>query len=263
MNAVVLEAPQKLVTKQIPVPQPDAGWVLLKVGAASICGSDVLRVWSGHARVLPIVLGHECAGTVVVVGEGVDHDLIGRCFALIPLIPNRESPISTMGFYASSPGYSFIGSRINGGFAEYVAAPAANIIAVPDGVSPEIGALLEPCTVAHHALNRGGGVRGRSVAVFGVGSIGLLTIQAARALGAVRIIAVDISEHHLAAAAQFGADETVNAQTGDVAETILRLTQHGVDLSVEVAGVPATLMQAVLSTRPGGDVPATSIRAPA
>ncbi|MBL8131825.1 MAG: galactitol-1-phosphate 5-dehydrogenase [Anaerolineae bacterium] len=254
MKAVVLEAPQKLVTKQIPVPQPDAGWVLLKVGAASICGSDVLRVWSGHARVLPIVLGHECAGTVVAVGAGVDHHLIGRRFALIPLIPNMESPISAMGFYSSSPGYSFIGSRINGGFAEYVAAPAANIIAIPDGVSAEIGALLEPCTVAHHALNRGGGVRGRSVAVFGVGSIGLLTIQVARALGAARIIAVDISEHHLQAAAQFGADEMVNAQTGDVAEAILRLTQHGVDLSVEVAGVPSTLMQAVLSTRAGGDV---------
>lgn len=254
MNAVVLEAPQQIVYKQIPTPQLDAGWVLLKVGAVSICGSDVLRVWHGHARVLPIVLGHECAGTVVKVGEGVDEALMGRRFALVPLIPNMDSPISKMGFYSSSPGYSFIGSRINGGFAEYVAVPAANIIELPADVPMDIGALIEPSTVAYHALNRGGGVKGKSVAVFGVGSIGLLTIQMAKALGAARIIAVDIADHQLEAARQFGAHDTVNARSSEASESIMAMTEYGVDLSVEVAGVPATLMQAILSTRAGGDV---------
>ncbi|MCA9891922.1 MAG: galactitol-1-phosphate 5-dehydrogenase [Anaerolineae bacterium] len=254
MNAVVLEAPQQIVYKQIPVPELEAGWVLLKVGAVSICGSDVLRVWHGHARVLPIVLGHECAGTVVKVGNGVDEDLMDRRFALIPLIPNMESPISKMGFYSSSPGYSFIGSRINGGFAEYVAVPATNIIELPDAVPVDIGALIEPSTVAYHALNRGGGVKGKSVAVFGVGSIGLLTIQMAKALGADQVIAVDIADHQLEAARQFGAHETVNARDSVASESIMAMTTYGVDLSVEVAGVPATLMQAIFSTRAGGDV---------
>ncbi|MCA9889540.1 MAG: galactitol-1-phosphate 5-dehydrogenase [Anaerolineae bacterium] len=254
MNAVVLEAPQQIVYKQIPVPELEAGWVLLKVGAVSICGSDVLRVWHGHARVVPIVLGHECAGTVVKVGNGVDEDLMDRRFALIPLIPNMESPISKMGFYSSSPGYSFIGSRINGGFAEYVAVPATNIIELPDAVPVDIGALIEPSTVAYHALNRGGGVKGKSVAVFGVGSIGLLTIQMAKALGADQVIAVDIADHQLEAARQFGAHETVNARDSVASESIMAMTTYGVDLSVEVAGVPATLMQAIFSTRAGGDV---------
>ncbi|MBK8024731.1 MAG: alcohol dehydrogenase catalytic domain-containing protein [Chloroflexi bacterium] len=249
MNAVVLEAPQHLVFKQIPVPQPDAGWVLLKVGAVSICGSDVLRVWSGHARVLPIVLGHECAGTVVSVGANVDEALIGRRFALIPLIPNMESPISDMG-YSSSPGYSFIGSRINGGFAEYVTVPAGNIIELPNDVPIEHGALLEPCTVAYHALNRGGGTSGKSIAIFGVGSIGLLTTQVARALGTPQIIAIDIDDHRLEWAARFGAHITVNARNTNVVADTMRQTLHGADMSVEVAGNPATLMQAVLSTRP-------------
>ena len=80
MNAVVLEAPQQIVYKQIPVPQVEPGWVLLHVEAVSICGSDVLRVWGHHARVLPIVLGHECAGTVVAVGSGIDLALMGRRF---------------------------------------------------------------------------------------------------------------------------------------------------------------------------------------
>lgn len=254
MNAVVLEAPQQLAYTQIPVPQPDPGWVLMRVGAVSICGSDVLRVWHNHARVLPIVLGHECAGTIVAVGAGVDESRIGQQVAIIPLIPNMDSPISEMGFYSSSPGYSFIGSRINGGFAEYVAVPAANTIALPDGVPLEIGALIEPTTVGYHALKRSGGAAGRSVAVFGVGSIGLFTIQVARALGAKQIIAVDIDDEHLEAAAQFGADVTLNPQRVDVVEAIMAATEYGVDLSLEVAGLPVTLEQAILSTRAGGDV---------
>ena len=254
MNAVVLEAPQQIVYKQIPVPEVDPGWVLLRVGAVSICGSDVLRVWHGHARVLPIVLGHECAGTVVKVGDGVDTALVGRRFAVIPLIPNMEASISKLGFYSSSQGYSFIGSRINGGFAEYVAVPSGNIIELPSTVPLEIGALIEPTTVGYHALNRGGGAAGKSVAVFGVGAIGLLIIQLARALGAKRVFAVDIDNHYLEAARRFGADETVNPQEVDAVATLMEMTFHGIDLSVEVAGVPTTLLQAVLCSRPGGDV---------
>ncbi len=254
MNAVVLEAPEKVVYKQIPTPTLEPGWVLLHVGAVSICGSDVLRVWSGHARVLPIVLGHECAGTVAAVGEGVDAALIGKRAALIPLIPNFDSPLSAMGFYSSAPGYSFIGSRINGGFAEYVAVPAGNIIELPADVSMEIGALLEPCVVALHAINRGGGVKDRSVAVFGVGSIGLLTIQIAKVLGARQIIAVDVSDAHLEAAVEFGAHVTLNPKTTDVPKAIADATTHGADLSIEVSGAPAALMQSILSTRAGGDV---------
>ncbi|MBN8595583.1 MAG: galactitol-1-phosphate 5-dehydrogenase [Anaerolineae bacterium] len=254
MSAVVLNAPEQITYQTIPIPTLEPNWVLLKVGAVSICGSDVLRVWHGHAKVLPIVLGHECAGTVAAVGEGVDTALIGRRFALIPLIPNLESPISAMGFYSSSPGYSFIGSRINGGFAEYVAAPVTSIIELPDNVPIEIGALLEPCTVAYHALNRGGGVAGKTIVVFGAGSIGLLTIQVANALGAAKIIAVDLSDAHLKSAAQFGARITLNPHVTDVIQVIMNESHLGADLALEVAGVPDTLMQAVLSTRPGGDV---------
>ncbi len=254
MNAVVLSAPQQIACQTIAIPNLEPGWVLLRVGAVSICGSDVLRVWHGHARVLPIVLGHECAGTVVAVGDGGDTALIGRRFALIPLIPHMDSPISAMGYYSSSPGYSFIGSRINGGFAEYVAAPVSSIIELPENVPLEIGALLEPCTVAYHALNRGGGVAGKTVVVFGAGSIGLLTIQVAYALGAARIIAVDLSNAHLQSATKFGAEIVLNPQTTDVVEAIMSLTTYGADLAIEAAGSPTTLMQAVLSTRAGGDV---------
>ena len=254
MNAVVLEAPEQLIYKQIPMPALQPGWVLMKVGAVSVCGSDVLRVWHNHARVMPIVLGHECAGTIAAVGPDLDESLIGRNVALIPLIPNMESPISDMGFYSSSSGYSFIGSRINGAYAEYVALPAANAIQMPPDVPAEIGALLEPCTVGHHALNRGGGVEGRTVAVFGAGSIGLFTIQIAHALGAKMIIAVDINDEHLESAVHFGADVTVNPSKVDTVEAIMDATTYGADLSLEVAGLPVTLEQAVLSTRAGGDL---------
>jgi L-iditol 2-dehydrogenase len=254
MCAVVLERAGTLVYREVPLPALQPGWVRLTMGAASICGSDVLRVYEGHAKVLPIILGHECAGTVTAVGEGVDAGLIGKRCAIIPLIPTMDTDLSRRGLYASSPGYSFIGSRIDGGFADQIAAPAANIIELPDSVSLEIGALLEPCTVAYHALLRGGGAAGKRVAVLGAGSIGLLTVQIAVALGAAQVIALDIADHRLAAAREFGASAVINPRSSDAVAEVLALTSDGVDLALEVAGAPSALEQSIYITRPGGDI---------
>lgn len=255
MNAVVLEAPEQLAFRSLDTPTPGDGDVLIKVGATSICGSDLLRVYAGHAKVLPIVLGHESAGEIVAVGAGVSPDRVGERVALAPLVPNMAHEIAAdYGLYGSAPGYSFIGSRVNGGFAEYVVAPAGNAIPLPDGVPTEIGALLEPCTVAYHSLKRGGGVAGKRVAVLGVGSIGLLTVQMARALDAAQIIAVDIADHRLAAAAEFGASVTINPRTTDPVAAVMDATGLGADVTLEVAGVAATLELSVPITRPGGEV---------
>lgn len=254
MNAVVLEKPGMLVYETVSVPPLKPDEVLLRVGAASICGSDVLRVYEGHAKVLPLILGHECAGTIAAVGSAVSPEMIGKRCAVIPLIPTMDTDLSQRGLYASSPGYSFIGSRINGGFAEYLVAPAVNLIELPPNVPLEIGALLEPCTVAYHALLRGGGAAGRRVAVLGAGSIGLLVVQIARAMGAAHIIAIDIAEHRLAAAREFGADMTLNPRALDVAAAVLEQTGFGVDLALEAAGAPSALEQSIYITRPGGDI---------
>jgi L-iditol 2-dehydrogenase len=254
MKAVVLKKPHTLVYQEIPTPKPGPGQVLLQVKAASICGSDMLRVYHGAAKVLPLVLGHECAGLVAAVGAGVSPNLVGRAAALAPLVPCMACPNCRRGQYSACPHYSFIGSRVNGGFAEYLAAPAANMVWLPEGVTFDHGALVEPLSVARHALDRGGGAQGKQVVVVGVGSIGLLTVQMAAVCGAAQVIALDVVDANLRAAEFMGTAAGINARRVDAAEEVLILTGGGADMTLEISGAPAGLALAVAVTRPGGHV---------
>lgn len=254
MKAVVLESPATLVYRDVDRPEPKPGEAILRMQAASICGSDVLRVFHGHAKVMPIILGHESAGIVDAVGEGVDPALIGQPAAIIPLVPCMQCENCQRALYASCRNYSFIGSRVAGGFAEYVALPARNLLMLPPGIDLELAALIEPLSVGAHALSRGGGAEARTVGVVGVGSIGLLTVLMAHFKGAKAIIAVDVDDAKLETAKAFGATATFNARSGDVAEAVRALTGGGVDVALEVSGVPSAAEQAVMLARPGGDV---------
>lgn len=255
MKAVVLERPETLVYHDdVPTPEPGAGQVRVRMQAASICGSDVLRVYRGHAKVYPLILGHECAGVVDAVGEGVPGEMIGQVVGIVPLIPCMTCEFCQRGLYASCTRYSFIGSRIAGGFAEYVIAPSANVVPLLGDLEPEIGALIEPTTVALHALNRGGGADGLRVGIFGIGSIGMLTVLAARFQRAAQIVAVDVVERNLDAARSLGADVALNAAQTDVIPAIRDAAKGGVDLALEVSGSLKALEQCIQSARPGGEV---------
>jgi L-iditol 2-dehydrogenase len=253
MKAVVLERPGTLTYQEVEQPQPGVGQALVRMQAASICGSDLLRVFHGHARVLPIILGHECAGIIEAVGAGVDSALVGQPAAIIPLVPCMKCDPCGRGLYASCRNYSFIGSRVAGGFAEYVALPAQNLLLLPLGIDLELAALIEPLSVGAHALARGGGAAGRTVGVVGVGSIGLLATLMAHYKGARSIIAIDVDDARLETAKAFGASAVFNARSGDVVEAARALTGGGVDLALEVSGVPSAAEQAVMLARPGGD----------
>jgi threonine dehydrogenase-like Zn-dependent dehydrogenase len=254
MKAVVLKQAETLVHQEVPTPEPGPGEVLMRVQATSICGSDVLRVFHGHAKVMPIILGHEAAGVIEAVGDSVPADLIGKRAALAPLIPDMTCDACQRGLYACCQNYSFIGSRQNGSFAQFVTLPAQNAVVMPEGLDLRVGALIEPTTVTIHALQRAAFTEGMRVAVLGVGSIGLLTVQMARYLGAAQIVASDVSDDRLQAAEEFGASVLVNPQAGNAAERIRQATGGGVDVAVEAAGSPAALQQAVHSARPGGHV---------
>lgn len=254
MKAVVLEAQQRMVYQDLPRPEPAADEVLLEVKAVSICGSDVKRYISGH-HTYPMVLGHECAGVVVEVGADVDPALVGEHAALIPLVPCMTCPQCRRGLYSACPQYRFIGSRgWYGGFAEYVAAPARGIIPVPRDVPFEAAALIEPSTVALHAMDIGRFAKGQSVAVLGAGNIGLMAIQWARILGASHIISIDVQDDKLQYATKFGATTVLNPQRDDVRARVLELTGDGVDLAHEMAGVPQTFETALAITRPRGSI---------
>lgn len=254
MNAIVLESPNTLVYKEIEKPLPGPGEALLQVKAVSVCGSDILRAFHGHAKTLPLVMGHECSGVIVEVGQGVPTELISQRVAVAPLIPCMKCSACKRGIYSSCNNYSFIGSRQNGGFAEYMAAPVENLIQLPDQVNFQVGAILEPATVALHALMRSNFTAGMKVAIFGAGSIGLCTTQWARIRGAAQIFITDISDENLSRAHNFGAHYCLNPNHGNVVSKILDISGDGVDIAFEMAGLAETLEQAVDSTRPRGSV---------
>jgi L-iditol 2-dehydrogenase len=253
MKGAVLEDWGKIVYQDLPTPEPGPGEVLLHVKAVSICGSDIKRYIYGH-HTYPMVLGHEVAGVVASVGEETDESLVGQRVSMVPLMPEMDSRQAQRGLYSAAP-YAFLGSRgRNGGFAEYVALPAQNIIPVPDDVPFEAAALVEPSTVAVHAYDRSGFTAGQSVAVLGNGSIGLLAVQWGRILGASAIIGIDVDDEKLRYAHELGATHTLNPLRDDVVARIKEITGDGVDIAHEMAGAAQTLELAQKITRPRGTI---------
>ena len=253
MKAAILESQGVMTYEEVPAPIPEPGHVRLQVEAVSICGSDIKRYVSGH-RLYPIILGHECAGIIESVGEGVSEELIGKHASVIPVVPCFDCEQCQRGYYSACHSYSFIGSRQSGGFADYLELPERNVLIVPAELPFEHVALIEPSTVARHMLALGDFKEGETAVVFGAGSIGLMIVQWLRILGASLIICTDISDDNLATARKLGAHVTLNPLRDDVVAEVRKLTGDGVDISLEAAGVPQTLEQTVPITRPRGKV---------
>jgi len=253
MKAVVLENKGVMTHQNVPTPTPSPGQVILTMKAASICGSDISRFVKGH-RMYPLILGHEAAGVITAVGNDVRDDLLGKHAAVIPLVPCFHCEECQRGYFSACHNYSFIGSRRNGGFAEYVEIPARNALILPDDLSFEAAALIEPSTVARHLLDLGEFRAGQTAMVFGVGSIGLMLVQWLRILGAGLILCSDVIDDNLNAASKLGAHHVFNPTKMDVKAEVNRLTGEGVDLSIEAAGAPQALAQTIQVTRPRGTV---------
>lgn len=253
MKAAVLENKGVLTYKEVPTPEPGPGHVRLKIKAISICGSDIKRYVDGH-RMYPLILGHENSGIIDRVGDGVSESLIGKHAAIIPLVPCFECEECKRGYYSACHSYSFIGSRQSGGFAEFVDLPERNIFLLPDDLSFEHAALIEPSTVARHMLALGDFKRGQTAVVLGAGSIGLMIVQWLRILGAEQIIVTDILEDNLQIASRVGAHVTLNPSKVDVIKEVEKLLGNGADLTLEATGVPQVLQQTLPITRPHGKI---------
>lgn len=252
MKAVVLAGLKRLeLQPHFNDSVPGSGEVVVSVQAASICGSDVRRVVHGEAHTYPMVLGHEVAGVVVQVGANVDSKWLGKRVAIAPLVPCMKCPPCADGRYSGCSHYSFIGSRQNGGFADKVLVPESNLIPVPDSVEIEHAALVEPATVALHALERGGIRPGMRVAILGCGSIGLFTLQWAKIKKASFVLVSDLREENIHLARKMGADLAIDPQKRLVSSA---QETPKVDLALETAGQLETLASAIEITRPGGVV---------
>lgn len=253
MKAAVLEDKGVMTYKDVPTPEPGVGQVLVKVKAVSICGSDIKRFVDGH-REYNLILGHEAAGIIDKVGDGVNSDYMDRPVAVIPLIPCFECEQCERGFYSACHSYSFIGSRQNGCYAEYVVVPVKNVMLVPANLNLEHVALIEPSSVARHMLALGNFKCGETAIVMGAGSIGLMLVQWLRILGAKRIVVSDILDGNLEIASNLGAHYMLNPTKVDLVKELKALTGNGADLTLEATGVPSVLEQTISVTRPRGSI---------
>ena len=259
MQALVLEEYNKLVYKEVELPQIGDHEVLIEVKACGICGSDVHGMdGSSGRRNPPIIMGHEASGVIVkkgtrvrdfTEGERVTFDstiYCGTCFycrqGLINLCDNRR----VLG--VSPKEY-----RQHGAFAEYVAVPEHILYRLPDAISFEQAAMVEPVSIAFHAVALTPVTLNDSVVVIGAGMVGIFVIQALRAAGCGQIIAVDLEQSKLDLARELGADHGLLAGAVDVAAEVRKLTGgRGANLALEVVGNSTALNTAIASLRKGG-----------
>lgn len=250
MKAVqLIEIGKALEMRDVPVPGIGDHDVLVRVKAAGICHSDV-HYRSGASAVgpLPQTLGHEVAGIVEDIGPQVANVKPGDRVCLHYLITCGDCYYCTLGSEQFCVGGSMIGKYRDGGFAEFIAVPAPSAVSLPEEIPFEQGAIMM-CSSAtsFHALNKSRLQAGETVAVFGVGGLGMSAVQLAKAMGALDVYAVDINEERLAMAKGFGTIPVNGAQVDPVDE-IRRLTDgRGVDVTLELIGLPQTMRQSVQS----------------
>jgi L-iditol 2-dehydrogenase len=256
MQALVLHAVGDARLERVARPLPAAGEVLLRVEFCGVCGSDIPRTFVKGTYRFPTICGHEFAGTIHSVGDGVDDYAPGDRVVVFPLLWCGQCASCERGNFVQCSDYDYYGSRRDGAFAEYVAVPAKNLVPVPDGVSMEAASMTEPAAVALHALKRaGGGFVGQTVVILGAGPIGLMAAQWARIMGAARVVTFDLVPEKLAMAKRLGFELAYNPRQRDPVKQVLELTGgHGAEVCVEAAGVPATMIQAIAAARVAGRV---------
>ena len=255
MKACVLHGLGDLRFETVADPVVARGEVLIQIKASGICGSDIPRVFTKGTYHFPTIPGHEFAGQIVQVGEGVENGFLGRKAAVFPLLPCMKCQACQIGEYAQCKDYNYFGSRCDGGFAEYIAVPVWNLVMVPDCLSYEEAAMAEPAAVAIHALRQAGIEINDSVAIFGAGPIGLMLGQWAKAWGAGKVLLTDIDEGKIAFAKEMGFENVWNSKNGDPVKWIHEMTgNQGADLAVEGAGASATLEQCLGCVRPFGRI---------
>ncbi len=256
MKAVRLNAPLQAEVIDLPSAQVGPGEVRVKVERAGICGSDAHRFKGEHylAR-WPGFPGHECSGTVSEVGPGVEVP-IGQRVAIMPMFSCGTCAACRRGEPNHCADLQVLGAHRPGCYAEEIVVAAANLRPLPDGMSMDEGALVEPTGIAVHCANRGQLQPGDRVAILGAGSIGLLIQQVAKARGAGYILATGRVDEKMALARQMGADEIVNA-THEAVVSPERADSF--DLVFDAVGGQETMDQAISLVRPGGRILALAV----
>ena len=254
MRAAVLHAVGDLRVEEIPVPSPGPGDVLIRVAVCGVCGSDATEF--GRNLVLaqpPVALGHEFAGTVEAVGEGVTSLQVGATVVCGAGISCGECKPCLAGRTNLCRSYTTLGFHADGGLAGYVVAPAKIVLDVSDsGLPLDTLGLTQPMAIAVHAVRRSGLSAGQDAVIIGVGGIGAFITVAAAATGA-RVLVVDLNDERLELALRLGAAATLKAGSATLAERIEELGMD-VDVFFEVSGSAQGLASVLEAARPGATI---------
>lgn len=259
MKALVLKEYHHLCYEDIPMPTYGANDLLVRIKACAICGSDVHGIdGSTGRRVPPIVMGHEAAGVVERVGENVTRFQVGDRVTFDSTIFCGKCASCQQGRvnlceHRRVLGVSCDEYRQNGAFAEYITIPQHIAYPLPENLSFEHAAMVEPVAIALHAVRLARPMLNETALVYGVGVIGLITLQLLKLAGCRRLIAVDLDPFKLEMARKLGATDGLEGNRTDLREAIYTLTQgKGVDLLIELVGIGATISTALGVLRKGG-----------
>jgi threonine dehydrogenase-like Zn-dependent dehydrogenase len=254
MKAFYYPAFETLDIREVPVPEPAKGEVLLRVAACGLCGSELETFKNRNPRrTPPLIMGHEFCGTVTKTGAGVTESLEGRRFVSNSVVSCRTCVRCRRGDTHLCHERQIFGMHRPGAFTEFVSVPMESLIPWPDELPAEAASLAEPLANGVHCVNLTRHVPVEKALVIGAGPIGLMCQQALQAMRGAQVMVCDLSSGRLAIAAKLGAAKIVSSKDGDVAAEALAWTDgEGVDLVIDAAGAAATKRLSLAALRPGG-----------
>lgn len=256
MLQAVMTRPGSIEFREIPRPNVDAHEVLIQVKRIGICGSDIhvyhgMHPYTGY----PIVQGHEVSGMVAGIGAKVKNFTPGERVVFMPQVTCGECYPCQHDMYHICDRLKVMGFQTDGAAQEYFPVAANMVLKLPESISIDQGAMIEPVSVAVHALSRFGDVEGKNILVLGAGAIGNLVAQVANASGAKRVLVTDINAYKLEKARQCGLKHVLNPQQGDLSQAILDIFgPDKADVILECVGVQDTITQAVANARKGSTI---------
>ena len=256
MKQARLVEPEKIMLEDVDIPIFSPGQVLIKVKRLGICGSDIHAYYDKHPYIsCPIVQGHEFSGEIAEVGDGVEGLSEGDRVTVMPQLVCGECYPCTHGNYHICNDLKVIGCQADGAAREYIPVDHRLIVKLPEGMSFDYGAMVEPVAVGVHAVGRLGNVAGMNLLVLGAGPIGNLTAQSAKGLGAKSVLITDISDSRLEIAKNCGIDFTLNVAFENLEAKVAEyFGPDGADAILECVGVEDTIAVAVHLARKGTDI---------
>ncbi|MTT31116.1 alcohol dehydrogenase catalytic domain-containing protein [Terrilactibacillus sp. BCM23-1] len=258
MKAAIMKGIREITIETLPIPEIASDEVLIKVKAVGICGSDLHYYSNGrigkYVVEKPMILGHECSGDIAAVGSDVKRFKVGDRVAVEPGVTCGHCEACKEGRYNLCPDVQFLATPpIDGAFVQYIKMRQDFVFSIPETLSYEEAALIEPFSVGIHAASRTKLQPGSTIAIMGMGPVGLMAVVAAKAYGASTIIVTDLEKLRLDAAKEMGATHVINIREKDPAEEIKKITNgKGVDVAWETAGNPKALQSALESVKRGG-----------